>query len=42
MSVGISCFSRLTVDDEGRLFDAVALAPLSVDPDHRREGIGGA
>lgn len=35
-------FSRLTVDRQDGSVAAVALAPLSVDPEHRREGIGRA
>ena len=33
-------FSRLRVVREGRDLPAVALAPVAVDPDHQREGIG--
>ncbi|MDN2566267.1 N-acetyltransferase [Aquibium sp. A9E412] len=34
-------FSRLTVETPAGRAAAVALAPLPVDPDHQREGIGG-
>lgn len=33
-------FSRLRVVREGNDLPAVALAPVAVDPDHQREGIG--
>ncbi|WEX08441.1 N-acetyltransferase [Chelativorans sp. AA-79] len=35
-------FSRLLVRDDEGAFPAVALAPLAVHPDHRREGIAAA
>lgn len=35
-------FSRLMVREEEKTFSAVALAPLAVHKDHRREGIGAA
>lgn len=34
-------FSRLFVETGARRFPAVALAPIAVDPDHQRKGIGG-
>jgi len=41
--VGHVLFSRLVVEDRQRArFDAVALAPLAVAPDHQRQGIGEA
>lgn len=40
--VGHILFSRLRVVDGNREFDAVALAPLAVDPDFQRQGIGSA
>ena len=38
--VGHVLFSRLTVEGDGAPFAAVALAPLGVDPDAQRTGIG--
>jgi putative acetyltransferase len=38
--VGHILFSRLLVENTGIAFDAVALAPLAVDPDFQRQGIG--
>jgi putative acetyltransferase len=38
--VGHVLFSRLTVEGSGPPFAAVALAPLGVDPDFQRTGIG--
>ncbi|WP_336055929.1 GNAT family N-acetyltransferase [Nitratireductor sp. CH_MIT9313-5] len=35
-------FSRLKVEASDGTYDAVALAPVAVDPDHQREGIGAA
>lgn len=35
-------FSRLRVVEGSRQFDAVALAPLAVDPDFQHQGIGSA
>jgi putative acetyltransferase len=40
--VGHVLFSRLTVESDGASFSAVALAPLGVDPDAQRNGIGAA
>jgi putative acetyltransferase len=40
--VGHVLFSRLYVEDGGREFPAVALAPLAVEPSMHRSGIGGA
>ncbi len=40
--VGHVLFSRLTVEENGKHFAAVALAPLAVDPDLHCEGIGSA
>lgn len=40
--VGHILFSRLWVEAAGRRFAAVALAPVAVDPDHQRAGIGAA
>ncbi len=40
--VGHILFSRLHVDDGGRGFPAVALAPLAVEPSFHGSGIGGA
>ena len=40
--VGHVLFSRLTVEENGEGFAAVALAPLAVDPDLHCEGIGSA
>lgn len=34
-------FSRLRVIRDDRTSNAVALAPIAVDPEHQREGIGG-
>lgn len=40
--VGHVLFSRLFVENDGDRFPAVALAPLSVYPDHHRTGVGSA
>jgi putative acetyltransferase len=40
--VGLVLFSRLTVEGDGASFAAVALAPLGVDPDAQRTGVGAA
>lgn len=40
--VGHVLFSRLIVGDDDRRFEAVALAPLSVEPSLHRRGIGRA
>ncbi|ODT56590.1 MAG: GNAT family N-acetyltransferase [Methylobacterium sp. SCN 67-24] len=40
--VGHILFSRLYVQDGGKTFPAVALAPLAVEPDFHGTGIGGA
>ncbi len=40
--VGHILFSRLYVQDGGKTFRAVALAPLAVEPDFHGTGIGGA
>lgn len=40
--VGHILFSRLFVQQGGKSFPAVALAPLAVEPDFHRSGIGGA
>lgn len=40
--VGHILFSRLYVENGGRQFPAVALAPLAVEPDFHGTGIGGA
>ncbi len=40
--VGHVLFSRLYVENEGKEFPAVALAPLAVEPSMHRSGIGGA
>lgn len=40
--VGHILFSRLFVRQDGKNFAAVALAPLAVEPDFHRSGIGGA
>ena len=40
--VGHVLFSRLTVEGDGASFAAVALAPLGVDPDAQRTGVGAA
>ena len=40
--VGHVLFSRLVVEDGSERFDAVALAPLSVEPSMQGEGIGSA
>ncbi len=40
--VGHILFSRLYVQDGGKAFPAVALAPLAVEPDSHGTGIGGA
>ncbi|MEJ6781869.1 GNAT family N-acetyltransferase [Aminobacter sp. Piv2-1] len=40
--VGHVLFSRLYVQNGGKTFPAVALAPLAVEPDFHRTGIGGA
>ena len=40
--VGHILFSRLYVQDGGKAFPAVALAPLAVEPDFHGTGIGGA
>jgi len=40
--VGHVLFSRLLVDPDGTPFDAVALAPLAVDPDYQGQGVGSA
>ncbi len=40
--VGHILFSRLFVEQEGKQFAAVALAPLAVEPSMHRSGIGGA
>ncbi|MEI5679994.1 MULTISPECIES: GNAT family N-acetyltransferase [unclassified Mesorhizobium] len=40
--VGHVFFSRLMVEENGKDFAAVALAPLAVDPDLHGQGIGGA
>ncbi|MBD0413356.1 GNAT family N-acetyltransferase [Oryzicola mucosus] len=40
--VGHILFSRLLVETRNRGASAVALAPLAVDPDHQRQGVGGA
>jgi putative acetyltransferase len=40
--VGHLLFSRLVVEIDGAPFQAVALAPLAVDPAHQRSGIGTA
>jgi putative acetyltransferase len=40
--VGHILFSRLFVERDGARFPAVALAPLAVDPDHQRTGVGSA
>ena len=39
--VGHIAFSRLFLEAEGGRHAALALAPLSVRPDHQRQGIGG-
>jgi putative acetyltransferase len=38
--VGHVGFSRLLVEDGPGSFDAVALAPLAVHPDHQNQGVG--
>jgi len=40
--VGHVLFSRVFVEEGGKEFPAVALAPLAVDPSFHRSGIGGA
>lgn len=40
--VGTVAFSRMEVEVAGTSVAAVALAPLAVDRDHRREGVGEA
>ena len=40
--VGHALFSRLAVESAHRSADAVALAPLAVDPAHRRKGVATA
>ena len=40
--VGHILFSRLFVEENGRKFPAVALAPLAVEPSFHNTGIGGA
>lgn len=38
--LGQILFSRLTIANENGRHDALALAPLAVDPDHQKQGIG--
>lgn len=40
--VGHILFSRLKIDSGGKPFNAVALAPLAVEPSFQSSGIGGA
>lgn len=40
--VGHILFSRLFVERDGERFPALALAPLAVDPEHQKTGIGSA
>lgn len=40
--VGHILFSRLFVERDGERFPAVALAPLAIDPDQQKTGIGSA
>ena len=40
--VGHIAFSPITIENEGRSFEAIALAPLAVSPDWQRKGVGSA
>ena len=40
--VGHILFSQMWIDGEGRSFDALALAPVAVLPEHQRQGVGSA
>lgn len=39
---GYAAFPKLAVEDRGRTYDAVGLAPVAVLPDRQRLGVGGA
>ncbi len=40
--VGHILFSDLSIERDGHLIEGVALAPMSVSPDHQNQGIGSA
>jgi predicted N-acetyltransferase YhbS len=39
--VGHILLTKITIDDDGKIYDSLALAPVSVKPEFQKKGIGG-